>query len=290
MLTIDGVGEVRLIMKSGLVLVGLLGLAGPSAADVDISYLQGLGDVRHHPIEREPDLRPYHLYVRLPEEYAEGGVRFPVIYLLDGGLTFPLLAAYYHYLRLADEVSPAILVGISYGTDDWREGNRRSRDYTAPSPERDFWGGAEAFDEWLAGVVLPLVESTYRADPARRILFGHSIAGQFVLFETLRRPDRFAGLIASNPALHRNLDYFLEGPEGGTTPDAFPRLIVVDGSLDDERFAAPRAKWLQTWSERRERPFDLSVLHLEDETHVSLVPAAFRHGARRLLPPDITTQ
>jgi len=257
---------------------------------VDVSYLQGLGDVRHHVVTREPDRPPYHLYVRVPEEHADDEARFPTVLLLDGGLTFPLLAAYYHYLRLAGEVSPAILVGISYGTDDWREGNRRSEDYTGPSPERDFWGGAEAFDAWLADSVLPFVESTYRADPARRILFGHSIAGQFVLFEVLHRPGRFAGLIASNPALHRNLQFFLESPRRGAGPGAVPRLMVVEGSLDDARFAVPREEWLQSWGDRDQRPFDLRVLRIEGETHLSLVPAAFRHGMRWLLPGDVAGQ
>jgi len=36
---------------------------------------------------------------------------------------------------LAEEIPEAILVGISYGTDDWQQGNLRSTDFTAPSAE-----------------------------------------------------------------------------------------------------------------------------------------------------------
>lgn len=47
---------------------------------------------------------------------------------------FPLLAGYYRYLELGEEVPELILVGISGGTDYFRECNQRSRDYTAEAP------------------------------------------------------------------------------------------------------------------------------------------------------------
>ena len=91
---------------------------------LDASRLQGLGDVREHKVSSSILERDFYLFVRLPEGYSENfDTKYPVIYLLDGGTTFPLLAGYYRYLMLGEEVPELIIVGVSYGTDDWQKGN-----------------------------------------------------------------------------------------------------------------------------------------------------------------------
>ena len=253
-------------------------------AGVDMSKLQGLGEISYHQLPAsDPQQPPYHIYVRLPAEAkADPARRLPTVYLLDGGANFAALAGYYHYLRLGEEVPPLILVGISYGTDDWRKGNRRSHDYTLPSAEREHWGGAEAFDQWLQQRLIPLVESTYPSDPDRRVLFGQSLGGQFVLHEAMFRPWRFWGHIASNAALHGNLERFLA--DADRNPDSLPLLFVSGGSEDTERFAEPRARWVARWREHPDPPFRLKVVELSGETHFSALTTAFRQGLRWLFP------
>ena len=73
-----------------------------------------------------------------------------------GGVSYPVLSADYQYLRFTEEIPAMILVGISYGTDDWKKGNACSSDYTAESPQREHWGGAEKFQHLLKGTILPL--------------------------------------------------------------------------------------------------------------------------------------
>ena len=119
-----------------------------------------------------------------------------------------MLAPYYFLLKFDEPMPEAIIVGISYGANSRAEGNYRGTDYTAPSPERETYGGASAYQNFLADELLPLIERKYRVDKTRRILFGQSIAGQFVLYSAMTRPDLFWGRIASNPALHRNLEFF----------------------------------------------------------------------------------
>ncbi len=256
-----------------------LALSGGTANAIDVSKLQGLSELRFHQLESNVDGDPpYYIYVRLPEEMAEADVdtRYPVVYLLDGGVTFAPLAGYYRYLRLAEEVSPLIIVGISYGTSDWREGNRRSVDYTLPTAEQAHWGGAERFDRWLESRLLPLIETEYPADPARRIIFGQSLGGQFAIHEAMFKPDRFWGHIASNAALHRNLELFLSAPE--QRPAVLPRLFVVGGSDDNPRFAEPRGRWIAHWQSQPAPPFELQVTTLPGDNHFSALTGAFRHG------------
>ncbi len=259
-----------------------LALLSATASAVDISKLQGLNQVRLHQVASNVhDDPPYYIYVRLPEEMGEDDQhRFPVVYLLDGGATFAALAGYYRYLRLGQDVPPMIVVGISYGTADWQQGNRRSHDYTLPSSEREHWGGADNFDQWLSSSLIPLIEKTYPADPQRRVIFGQSMGGQFVIHEAMFRPGRFWGHIASNAALHRNLESFLADPE---QPRAqLPRLFVSGAAADDPRYAVPRAAWIRHWTEKDQRPFELRVHTLEGDNHFSALTASFRDGLRWL--------
>ena len=197
---------------------------------------------------------------------------------------FPLLAAYHHYLKLGDEVPGAILVGISYGSDDFREGNFRSTDFTAAAEERDFWGGAPAFQQMLAEELLPMIESRYRSNPAQRVIFGQSLGGQFVLFNALTRPGLFYGHIASNPALHRNLPFFLEWRGEDPMPLKTSRVFVSSGQNDNPRFRIPAVGWIEHWQATTEKPWRLETRTLPGQTHFSAVPESFQQGMQWLFP------
>lgn len=263
----------------------LLLTAGASAADT--RYLQGLGDTRYSLVESVNVGRSFHVYVMLPDGYdATSNLTYPTIYVLDGGGLYPLMTAYYRYLNFSAEVPDSIIVGIAYGGDTFEEGNYRSTDYTAPSDERDYWGGAAAFQAFLAEELFARIEDEYRADPSRRVIFGQSIGGQFVLYTALTEPNLFWGHIASNPALHRNLPFFLEA-YGEPDPDrGASRLFVSDGTLDDEQFRVPARRWMEHWSQAKDRPWELHTVDLEGHTHMSAPPAAFREGMRWLFSSE----
>ena len=144
------------------------------AGAVDTEFMQGLGDVRYHHVNSEAVGRGYHVYVRLPEGYEEADQDYPTVYLLDGGGTFPMLAPYYRILNFGEEVPDMIVVGISYGSDTLEGGNYRSTDFTAPSDEREYWGGAASYQTFLADELFPIIESGYRSDEERRVIFGQS--------------------------------------------------------------------------------------------------------------------
>ena len=263
-------------MRLAISLLVLLA-AIPLDAALDIDLLQGLGDAHYHRLDSKVVGRSYHILVRLPEDYDTGTQKYPTVYLLDGGQTFPLLSAYYRYLSLGKEVPASILVGIAYGTDYWQKGFMRSTDYTAPSPERDYWGGAADFQRMLGTELLPFIETTYRSDPERRIVFGQSLGGQFVLFTAQTQPNLFWGHIASNPALHRNLPFFLE-TRPTPSSDSRSKLFVSSGSDDDPRFREPAVTWMEAWSQQESLPWRLKTMTLDGQSHFSAAPAAFRKG------------
>lgn len=264
-----------------LLLVGSL-----ANASVDTEFLQGLGDTRYHRVVSDNVGRGYHLYVMLPEGYEESTREtYPTIYLLDGGSLFPLLASYYRYLIAGAESPNAIVVGVSYGSNDFGDGNFRSTDYTAESSEREYWGGAEKFQLFLSDELLPFVEKTYRSRSDRRVIFGHSLGGQFVLYTALTKPDLFWGHIASNPALHRNLPFFLQDPTKPRATNAQSKLFVASATHDDPRFRGPALKWIKHWTSRENAHWQLKTKDLEGHSHMSAPPASFRQGLRWLFSP-----
>ena len=217
--------------------------------------------------------------MRLPESHEPGADRrYPVVYVLDGGNLFPLLAGYYRYLELGEEVPELILVGISYGTDYFREGNQRSRDYTAEAPEPEFWGGAGAFLRFLRDELIPMVEARYPADPQRRVILGQSLGGQFVLYTALRRPG-----FQARPV--EDLPLFLAAPDE-TPAGERQRLYVASGADDLPRFRGPALSWIGHWTAQDETPWDLEAEILPGESHFSAGPSAFRRGIRWLFESD----
>lgn len=257
-------------------LIGLLFLGGCAPIRTPISTLdsmQVIADTQHHVVQSERIGRDLHLLVRLPAGYDKS-VRYPTVYLLDGGNLYPMLGAYYQYLRYEEAAPDIIIVGISYAASTFPDGNYRSTDFTAPSPEREYWGGAATFQKVLIEDILPTIESRYASDPDQRVLFGQSLAGQFVLFNALTDPGLFFGHIASNLAIHRNLDFFLGRPyQAGKT-----KLFISGSERDAPDFAEPRNRWLAVQSESA----DLKIVSILDQGHFSIVPESFRQGLRWL--------
>lgn len=277
-----------LLMIKTLAMTLLLLADTVTAASFNPSHLQGLGDTRYHAFESETLGHSLHLYVRVPEGAArDPGGPYPTVYLLDGGINFPLLSSYYHYLRIGGEVPELILVGISYGSDTFDGGNFRSSDFTAPSRERAWWGNAPRFQAVLEQELIPMIEAEYASALGQRIIFGQSLGGQFVLYSALTRPELFWAHIASNPALHRNLDFFMGWKGGSEMPLEATRLFVAEGEFNDPRFKEPAMEWVAYWSAPdRKSPFLMEFRPLPGHSHLSAVTAAFRQGLRWLYPRE----
>ena len=250
----------------------------------EFERLQALRNTEYLQVQAKDIGRPFHIYVMLPDAYGEDSERrYPTIYLLDGGGLLPMLGAYHRYLRTLDETPEAIIVGISYGSLDYGNGNYRSTDFTAPSDQRENWGGAEQFRDFLSGELLPAIEGKYRSEPSQRIIFGHSLGGQFVLFTAQTRPALFAGYIASNPALHRNLEFFLTTAPVQRTSS---RLFVGNGTQDSEVFRVPALQWTKHWNSLEETSWVLQTMDLAGHTHMSAPPAAFWQGLNWIYAVD----
>jgi uncharacterized protein len=221
--------------------------------------------------------RTYHIHVRLPEGYdAQAGETYPVVYLLDGDSLWPILASNHLFLTYDDGLPEAIVVGIAYGS--FSPGiNARSVDFMAPG-DHAYEAGAPAFARFLSGELLPLVEARYRADPERRILFGQSRGGSFVLYSAVTDPDLFWGRIASNPAFAPTEAMFFADPAAGSRTDL--KLMIASGEDDWPALREAALRWGAAWDGRPDRPWESRVHTIPGGTHAANSTDAYRAGLR----------
>ena len=232
----------------------------------------------YFPFDSKAVGRPFHIFVRLPEEYGEGEIaRYPVVYVLDGDSLFPILAASHLFLTIDEGLPDAIVVGIAYGSFE-PSINRRSYDFTASSepagdPQR---GGAPAFHDFLKSELIPEIEKRYRADPSRRVLFGQSLGGAMVLYSAFTEPDLFWGRIASNPAFEPDRELFFSPAAPSTSRDL--GLVVTSGSRDRQELRRAALEWFDAWSAIEDKPWSLHTVTIEGGTHTSDSSNSYRVG------------
>ncbi|MFW8695384.1 alpha/beta hydrolase, partial [Mesorhizobium japonicum] len=105
--------------------------------------------------------------------------RYPVLYVTDADYAFPIIRQVARRVNLdGPRLEEFILVGLSYSRGDSGVVSR-NRDYT-PTPNgprsasSNLHGQGAAYQTYLKNEVLPFIDNRFRADPARRVLLGHS--------------------------------------------------------------------------------------------------------------------
>ncbi|MNH48835.1 Ferri-bacillibactin esterase BesA [compost metagenome] len=246
--------------------------------------------------------RDYEVFVSLPASYeAQPNRRYPVLYVTDADYAFPIIRQIARRVNLDGPViEEFILVGLSYAKGDGGADSRR-RDYTpTPNGPRNsagsVHGGGAAYQTYLKTQALPFVEQKFRADPARRVLLGHSygaLLGSQIMFTD---PGMFSGYVLGSPSFwfdkrhmmkmeadyarsHRDLpaEVFMyvgafEGP-GPTARHANETDMV--GDMDTmERLLKSRAY----------PGLSVQSTVLENEDHLTVAPVGFTRGLMAVLP------
>jgi predicted alpha/beta superfamily hydrolase len=180
--------------------------------------------------------RHYRVQVSVPDASPPKD-GYPVLYVLDGNGWFGA-AVDVARMREYEKLLPTIVVGIAPAGKDFFD-VARSYDFTSPgTSDPDFdgipLGGADEFLAFIEGVVKPWVGARYHVDAHRRILFGHSMGGMFVLHTLFKSPGSFDVYLAASPDVPYGGEAILkEAPAFESDPRRTqPRLLVTVGSLE----------------------------------------------------------
>lgn len=251
-----------------------------------------------------PDGGLYELMIHVPPQ-PPPPAGFPAIYLLDANADF---ATTVDAVRRGSRrpgstgIPPAVVIGIGHPGGAPYDQARRQRDFTTVRAGREASGGAPAFLAFLREVVKPLARRSLPTDPAREILFGHSLAGYFTLWAMMQEPHGFAGYAAISPSIWWNEQGLSSALDPATAGYEQPRLLVAVGEWEEA--LAPWQAGLPRRSEiearRRERrmigaardlaercartgAFEVKFECIAGQDHSSIVPASVNLALRFLL-------
>ena len=184
----------------------------PAQAPVDAPWpAAALPNSEVHVLTSAVNGREYHLAVALPMAYhaaASDTMRYPVLYVLDGGAHLPMFASMFRFTNRANRTGDVIMVGIGYyapgtftppprGQTAGRNIDYVPAPYRAGAPPTE--GNAAAFLRILRDEIIPLIERRYRT-AAPRTLHGHSYGGLFATYVLLEEPDLFDRYAIMSPA------------------------------------------------------------------------------------------
>jgi predicted alpha/beta superfamily hydrolase len=139
-----------------------------------------------------------------------GGVRYPVLYMPDGGMAedFPHVTTDIDAAIRSGEMRPLVVVGI--------ENTERRRDMTGPtSVDSDkkiapHVGGSAGFRAFIRDELMPVIRKRVR-DDGRTAIVGESLAGLFVLEIFFEEPRLFDTWISLSPSLWWNSGALVRG-------------------------------------------------------------------------------
>ena len=249
--------------------------------------------------------RKYQVFVSLPPSYKiEPQRRYPVLYVTDADYAFPVIRSMVRRLNLErPRVDDFILVGLSYAHGDSGSHSRR-RDYTPTpngprsAPPEAVHGGATAYRQYVREQVLPFVEGKFRADPARRVVLGHSYGGLLGAEFLLKEPGLFSAYILGSPSFWYDGKHMLkvEADYARTHKDLSARVFMYVGGFETPKAGDARYNndadlvgdmklFEANLKSRGYRSLTISSDVLPGEDHLTVAPSGFMRGLMGVLPP-----
>lgn len=193
------------------------------------------------------------LLVSLPESYHRSAIRYPVLYVLDGGSHFLHATAAVRFLSSARHRIPEMIVVAVPNSD-------RNRDLTPGE-------GGDRFRRFLAEELFPFVDSAYRAAP-HRVLAGHSRSGLFVVDVLMRKPELVDGYIAASPALWRLDEAALRDGEAAIGRGGRSLLLTL-GERENDKMREGLDRFREALQAGADSSLRWSYVDLADEDHAS---------------------
>jgi predicted alpha/beta superfamily hydrolase len=224
-------------------------------------------------------------------------------------------------VRFQHGLSPTIVVGIGSPSDKLNQ-DQRYFDFTPVTPEDHLLhsgtepavkqggtGGEDAFCDFILSQVRPAIASRFKVNPDRQVIFGHSLAGRFVLHMLFTHPTSFSAYIAASPSIWWNHGSLMDEARAFAASQrqagarALPRadVLLTAGQMEqDSPPGTPQAR-LDFLSRARmvDRAREMagvlkglpgigSAVFVEyaGENHGSVVPFAISRGVRFALAAD----
>ena len=152
-----------------------------------------------------------------------------------------------------------------------------------------FGGGGAAFEAFLLEDLKPFIEAKYPADPARSVLFGHSLGGLFAARVFADRPDAFAGWIIGSASVWAD-PAVADAVAKAAVHAKGARIYLTVGELEDSAAGGGEPRMQNGFKALSDalkgRPgIALKTQLYAGETHLSYYPRLVTDGFPFVLPP-----
>ena len=239
--------------------------------------------------------REYATWVLLPDSYTKDtSRRFPVVYVTDGHLSFPLISSIYRgmYLGKADRLPELIMVGVdSKQVDTWS-----AMRFVNLTPTRSLKREAElkfllrgvqtgegpTFLRVLTKEVLPDIDRRYRTSDDRT-LTGFSLGGLFGAYALFEAPGTFRRMILGSPAFYWDDTVILKIEEqfAAARKPLHTRVFIAAGGAEGQSdMLEPFQRFVSVVNSRKYEGLFLESHIFEDETHMSSAAPIAARGLR----------
>lgn len=154
------------------------------------------GDIKHEAVYFGESLPKANVW--LPPGH-KAGVRYPILYLADGGWTNP--GAWLTEPIRRGELAPLIVVGVEYASKE-HDSDFRSKTYVGDA-KGQMTPEFAAHERFVLDTVIPAIEAKYGAPPERRLraVGGASNGGVWAASMALRNPGMFGTAFVMSPGV-----------------------------------------------------------------------------------------
>ncbi len=224
----------------------------------------------------------FRISISVPENYSDDLESYPVLYTLDGDISFEMVTSIARYLEVGDNIPEFIIVGIGYGTVEKNSGNNRQRDYSPTAVGVDNnTGGADNFSNFLKNELIPFVDSNYRTEKENRTIYGYSLAGLFCFYNLFNQPDLFNNYIIGSAYLNwdNKVIFEIEKQSAIRTTDISANVFIsVGNDEDDDRYFNPIDEMVTQLQNRNYKSLNIYTMVFNDSDHLSSPPITITQG------------
>ena len=222
--------------------------------------------------------------VSVPDSYATGTQRYPVLYLTDGTTQALHTIATVKALSDTGRMPEMIVVGIRHEDRIHELTPTRVAQATVDGNLTRFptSGGAPRLRTFLESEVMPLVESRYRTE-AYRILAGHSYGALFALDTLFANPKLFNTIIAISPTVWWDDRYLVRRAQElvKAAPETRATIVLATG----KESPAIEAGIAELKAALSSKSITLHSYYFEEEDHASAAVPGTYSALRRVFAP-----
>lgn len=230
----------------------------------------------------------FKIFKSFPKNYSvDPTKKYPLIIVLDANAFYESVLSQLKFSSFIGEIPNAIVIGVGYKNFNTMD-SLRTRDYTYPEAipeyEMSVSGGAEKFKHFIDEELLPKLSKEYRINLEKSALCGHSLAGYFALFYSLKSAEenRFTikNIVSASPSLHYNNRHIFNMAEAVRTAKMPMKVYISMGSGDmaDEESKGILNQFVKVVADKKLNGLNLEQAEYTNFGHIDAAIPGFIKG------------